>query len=687
MKRKNVVFLLSAFMIAIFLVSLIPTTVANTNSAEEEPKAISIGIGTTEDKFTKTDLIKVYTIDLTPGWWNLTLEIGNVSGEVGFYQLREQFSPYLDDYTKSWTLLDYSSFSELSIESLLVPVTASGKFMTVFSFGDIVSEENWADSYHLKFYVSKTDPAATSNGNVNVHVEEDTGKMYPFTVATSGWYNMTWTANNTAFGFLIVDEKGDFYEDWGGDWYGQDSYYFNEDLTYYYIIGAGVDVNVNFTLSSYPLAGTISGSSLIVHFEADEYYKLVSWTGLPEGLYQITINQTTPDVYLSLRSYSPTVDNLGLIDDNITIFLSPMIVNDWSQAVFPGFMGGDDEFHWSTYVAYSPDNSGFDFSYLLAWSNEAIGIELWKFSPGAVSVNLTVTPLEIETLEPTTSSAASRDSVTVTANNTLSETAFKVLKFDAEFGFEYDIMVEPVTDSHEGGVGVDSILVTPEGEEGIHAYGGTNFTAYYETIGGVFGSSETQTFYIIADVDTSGPSSEEWGTLIFTLTEVEPEEIEVGDEATKTLTYKDYFHIYQVELKKDKEYSFEISMDENSFGALLLVIVGEDGKMPDVEAGTDSFVPMILGDSVIGTIILPLFDFELNPSFSNQISVQSLEDQTVYVALVSFPVEGLYGEVSATLKVSEMEEPFGFEGVLAYIVLGLIPAALIIGLLIGKKTA
>ena len=301
-----------------------------------------------------------------------------------------------------------------------------------------------------------------------------------------------------------------------------------------------------------------------------------------------------------------------------------------------------------------------------------------KMGAGSVAVNLTITPLAIETLTPTTSTAASRDSVTVTTNNTLSETAFKVLKFDAEFGFEYDIMVEPVTDSHEGGVNVYSILVTPVDDEYIRALGGTNFTAYYETIGGVIGSSETQTFYIIADVSTSGPSSEEWGTLTFTLTELEPQEIDVDEEATKTLNYKDHMHIYKVELKKDKAYTFEFSMDENSIGMAILFLIGENGKIPDIEAG--SLFPMIFEDYLVGILIYSEFDG--GPGLlSNKISVQSLEEQTVYVAVL-----GGEGEISTTLKVSEMEEPFGFEGILAYIMIGLIPAALIIGLLIGKKT-
>ncbi|MFX0212035.1 MAG: hypothetical protein ACFFDT_39030, partial [Candidatus Hodarchaeota archaeon] len=684
---------ISAFLIAIFLVSLFPSTVADITSTEETPKTTSINVGITEDKFTKTELIKSYAFNVTPGLWNITVEAGNVSIELIYLHLREQYSPSLDDYTKSWVFLGEASLipGEVAIEPY-TPIPTSGKMMLLFYFDGIVSEENWADAYHFKIHLSKTDLPAVSDGNINTYVEALTYSMYPFIVATSGWYNLTWVSNSSDFRFRILDDKNNLYVDWDNVDSGMYTFYFKEDLTYYYILNSDSNVNINITLSFYPLAGTISEGSLIVNFGALEHEKIISWTGLPEGFYQITINQTTPDVDMLIRSYSniSEMEPITDIEDNITIFLAPLRVNDWSQPLAPYFLG-EDEYHWSTYVAYSNDNSGESRGDRY-WSNEALAIELHKaiaFNSVPISVNLTITPLEIETLTPTKPTPAipetmSRDSVIVTVNDTLSETAFKVLQFDAQFGYEYDIMVEPDTESYPGGVNVYSQIVMSDRYETINAFGGMNFTAYYESFNLVPGSSETHTFYIIADV------FQQWGTLIFTLTELEPQEIDVGDEVSKMLTYNDYIQIYKLELKKDKAYTFELSMDEASIGLLLaLSLVGEDGKINTFEAGTDALISGLYGDFVIGTFLFPLsleeeLEMPIIPSFSNKISVISLEDQTVYVALFSPPIE-ILPDISANLKVTEMEEPFSIEGFLAYLVLGLIPVAFIIGLLVQQK--
>lgn len=695
MKKNSSVFLISTFIIAVFFISLIPGTSANITDTEKTTKTTNIDVGATEDKFTKAELVKSYVFNVEPGLWNITLESGNVSIELVWLQLREEYSPSLDEYTKSWVFLDEAGLDANDVEGEpYLPITTSGKMMLFLYFDGIISEENWADSYHFRIHLSMTDPAAVSDGNINTYVEGNTINMYPFTVTTSGWYNLTWVYNISSFDFWIIDNKNNLYEDWTGDSLMIDSYtyYFKEDLTYYYIISANLDVNMNFTLSQYPLAGTLSEGSIIVNFGALEHVKIVSWSGLPEGFYQITINQTSPDVDLLIRSYSriSEMDPITSIEDNVSIFLAPLIVNDWRQPLCP-FLLGEEEFHWSTYIAYSKDNSGEDKGSRY-WSNEALAIQLNKaiaMNSVPISVNLTITPLDVETLTPTPPTPVvpetmSRESVIVTVNDTLSETAFKVLQFDAQFGYEYEIMVEPDTESFPGGLNVNSRIVMPNRHDSINSFAGTNFTAYYESFNLVPGSSETHTFYIIADVD------QQWGTMTITVTELEPQEIELDEEVSKTLTYNDYLQIYKLELKNDKAYTFELSMDEASIGLFLaLSLVGEDGKINTFEAGTDALISGLYGDFVIGTYLFPLsleeeFEMPITPSFSNKISVISLEDQTVYVALFSPPIE-IPPDISANLKVTQIDEPFSIEGFLAYLALGLIPVALILGLLLQQK--
>ena len=668
-------------MIAVFLVSLIPTTIANTNSVEEEPRATNIGLGTTDGKFTQTELVKSYIIDVTPGFWNITVETFSVGLYVPVLQSLQEFSLYLDEYLEMWYSVDDDSLGYPDVYMLwdgLFPIVSNGSIMLFLVFTGIETEANWTDAYHYKIYVNKvTDLAAETNGNVNIYLEEDSAKFYPFKVAISGWYNLTFSDNDTSGqGFLaVLSENGDYYDEFGFDAfssYFRGVYYFRDDITYYYIIigSSAQGINANFSLTSMTVAATIAETgSASLDFAADEDYKFVTWTGSPEGLY--TVKLTLPggvdvdEVDFTIHSYSSELDELW-VNNNVTLFIAPQIVKDWSMPL-PEF-----DTHWQSYIVYARDNipDGGVVVDKRPWSNDVLGILVYKDMIGAVSdVVLTVEEHTIETLSP------GGPPVSVTVNDSRSNTGFNVLNFTAKFGYEYKIMADPDSNSHEFGVGVDSFLVTPEQDEDIDYY--VNATAVYNAIGGVIGSGDDQTFYIICDVATSGPV--EWGTVAYNFTEIAPTSIDVGDEVTEVLTMDDRLQLYEVELKKDKAYTIDFSADMDAGAEMFIaIVVGTDGKIPDIKA-TKSFEALgMIGEPFVATIISPFYGFS-----NNQITIESLDDQTIYIALMT---GGLLAPSTVHLKVSEMEEPFGFEGVLAYIMIGLIPAALIIGLLIGKKT-
>ena len=679
MKRNNSIFLISAFLIAIFLVSLIPATIANTNSVEEEPRATNIGVGTTDGKFTRTELVKSYTLDVTPGFWNITVETFSVGLDVSVHQLIQEFSLYLDEYIGMWDYIDDDSLGYSDVYMLwggLFPIVSDGSIMLILGFSGIETEANWTDAYHYKIYVNKvTDLATETNGNVNIYLEENSAKFYPFKVATSGWYNLTFSDNDTsAQGYWVISsENGDVYDEYGFDSYSsyfKGVYYFRNDITYYYIIfGSSTQgINANFSLTPMTVAATIAETgSTSLDFAADEDYKLVTWTGSPEGLY--TVKLTLPggvgvnDIDFTIHSYSSELPDLW-VNNNVTMFIAPQIVKDWSMPLPEG------DVHWSSYLAYARDNipDGCVVLDTIPWSNEVLGIMVDKDIAGAVSdVGFTIEEHTMETLTP------GGPSVSVTVNDSQSDTGFNVLNFNAKFGYEYKIMADPDSNSHEFGVEVDSFLVTPEQVEDIE--GPLNFTVVHEIVGGAIGSGDDQTFYIICDVETSGL---EWGTVSYNLTETAPTSIDVGDEVTEVLTMDDYLQVYQVELKKDKAYSIDFSADVDAIAEMFMaIVVGTDGKIPDIKA-TKSYLGFIeIGEPFVGALISPYEGFP-----SNQITIESLEDQTIYIVVMA---PGPLVPSTVHLKVSKMEEPFGFEGILAYLVLGLIPVAFIIGLLVQQK--
>ena len=685
--RKKTVVLSAVFFVFLFAISMIPVTAIKTPAVNSniqtnnslEDKAVTITIGTTSGKFTGVDDINYYILEVTPGIWNITLETGNVSmglfgGGVNLYQQKTVYSTYLDENFTIWD--NYQTFfigannvASFRYEATFpqgIAVTTPGKLMLRLD-PHSVSYDRLIDPWHYKIYVSHQAPTAISNGNVNIEMDGNQAKAYAFTVTNSDFYNFTYLANDTYNGF-VFSETGDKYANFVGDEFS--IFYLETGITYYYFVYSGSNpLELELYLTRVTPEETITGTgSVIIDFAATEFYKGISWQGSPEGVYQITADAPpTMDLALFLMSYSSDVgieaDFPSILgDENLTLFIRTLETEDWWQPI------GNDNSHFESFIAYSPSNDGYYGGDVYnCFSNEHLDICLFNYA-GSGSVNLTVTQLPIETISFDTPS-------TVTINETFSETAFKVLEFESEPNYEYNVSLAPDVNSYDGGVAIGEswYVGTLDSNPFISMIGNgdINFTTYNEVFGGKRGSADSIISYLILAIDT--PGSPNWGRVTVTVEEIAPTEISVNEEVTKTFTKTDEFTMYKVELGKDNSYTIDLQMNQNSRGYSYLVLYNEKSQKPDVDAQIDFSLSFeLFGEPTLGAVV----SYYL---FKNTITLASNEDQTVYLLVAGDQ------DVTISIIVSEVEEGFGVGGIALALLILLIPLAFIAGVLMYKN--
>ncbi len=452
------------------------------------------------------------------------------------------------------------------------------------------------------------------------------------------------------------------------------TFYFDAGITYYIFVYSerdtfpyfnGSPLQMNITLNQVIADATIvdEGSASLSFAPTDEF-KAVYWEGSLEGLYQI--NAECPSTMnigfgvISLIEDGPGADYLGIgQDENMTLFIRTLETEDWSHPIGEFF-----ESHYNSFRIYSASNLGIISSGVVRpWTNEHLAIGIFSNIGGSGTVNLTITEVPVETISFDTPT-------TTTINESFTETSFKAYQFQSKTGYEYNITIAPDIDSHDGGVTVSSCFYVGSDRYDSIGNGLRNFTTYDEVLGGGMGSSEI-TGYLILSVSTF---STDWGRLTVTVDDIEATEVNLNDEVTKTYTQNDQFHIFKVDVSKDKTYNFNLKLSENSNEFAYMILFNENSQVPDVEAPIDVLITLeLFGTPMLGLVVFEYLVFE------NTLTLASNEDQTIYLLTSA----GVASEVSLT--VSEVDQGFAIGGFALYLLIAAIPLALLLGLFAQKK--
>ena len=254
--REKTVFLSAVFFVFLFAVSMVPVTATGTpavnsnaqTSGSLEDRAVAISTGTTSGKFASSDDVKYYTVDVTPGLWNISIEQDNVSLDAGLYYQEIQYSLFLEENYTSWYYYDdldfigdVGWFAHDDDFAEGIAVTSNGQLMLeVYPDPFVVfSHEYLVDSWHYQINISHQAPIAISSGNVNIEMPRNQANAYAFSVANTGFYNLTYSSNiSDDYHTYVYSERGDKYTefDLGGTQILANMFYLEAGITYYYFV-------------------------------------------------------------------------------------------------------------------------------------------------------------------------------------------------------------------------------------------------------------------------------------------------------------------------------------------------------------------------------------------------------------------------------------------------------------------